>query len=402
MKVIKIKWICNIIIPTIMIISWLWVLFFFIWNDNTISAYDSRNPRESQEDLWTSVSVRITNDFVWYIKRWQSLWSQFFTWGKRWTSTPNIYVRAWANRTSSYQLSWWITWSWAWGWVDTYDKSQFTILSWDDGTKYIYVDYTTIRGKYHTWVVSVGLDRIWPSRPNVSFMSWVIMNSPFIISWDDGDIDTWVGREKYIIHISLDPNFLWEIKKDLYTENYYIDTNDLPLGTIRWYIETVDYLWNSTPSAVQYFHNTLPSIPNHQSPNIPDDMKNYYWKIDSDKSIQDISTWTIKNIFDIMTNPSDTWTKVIYDDNIKSILIYNYLVHGVADTWIIPTWVPKSWVDGIGRYLDKIVQDTNQQIQNPKKPVNRTLYIIIWWILLALCLIVIIKSRQWDVDKLCD
>lgn len=397
MKIVSKKQIQNIFISIIVGI-WLWVsVFCNIYS--TINAYDSNNPRESQTSLDTSVSVRIVSNFEGYIKWWRSLGNQFFTGNIRWTNNPNIYVKVWASQTSSYQLTWWITWLWTGNGISAYGNNQFTTINWNDGIKYIYSDYTHIWGIYHTWVVPVWLDRTGPSKAKISFTSWAIMQLPFTISWTDANIDTWVWRSKYILHISMDPNFVSEIKKDLYTESYYIDTSKFPIGTIWWYIESVDHLGNNTPSDIQYFHNTLPSIPNHLSPDIPDDLKDYYRQIDSDRPIQDISTWDIKNIFDIIIS---MWTwKVIYNESdIKSALIYNYLIHGVADTRVIPTWVPKTWVDGIMKYLDNMVVEINEEILNPKTPINRS-YMIVWFILLILGFIMILRSRSWHVDRLC-
>lgn len=398
MKIIRIKQAHNFIVYTI-ISLWLWVLFFF--GINKANWYDPNNPRESQSSLDTSVSVRIVYDFNWYIKRWRAVWDQFFTWNIWRTNDPNIYVKVWADKTSSYQLTWWILPQWSWAGIWNYNTNQFTILSGADGIKYIYSDYTHIWGIYYTWVVPVWLDRTWPSKAKINFTSWAIFNEPFTITWTDANIDTWVWREKYIIHIAMDPEFKSEIKKNLYTESYYLDTSKFPLGTIWRYIESVDYLWNSTPSDVQYFHNTLPSIPNHWAPNIPDDLRDYYGQITSDRNIQDISTWKLQNIFDIFIKTGSGGTIKYTEDDIKAILIYNYLTHGVAEHWEIPTWVPKTWVDGIMRYLDEMVKDINEEIADPTIPIDKS-YIITGILLLILCVIMILRSRLNRVDSLCD
>lgn len=400
MKIITYKQIHNLIISTIVFL-WLWVLLLsWIWTtENQLHAYDPNNPRESQDSLDTSVSVRIVYDFEGYIKRGWSLWNQFYTWDIRWTNDPNIYVQVWADKTSTYKLTWWVDGIWTWNGVWSYNKNQFTILSWSDGLKYIYSDYVNMWGIYSTGIVSVGLDRVWPSKAKISFTSWAIYQQPFTITWKDADIDTWVGWSKYIIHIALDPNFASEIKKDLYTESYYLDTSKFPLGTIWRYIESVDHLWNSTPSEVFYFHNTLPSIPSGHD--VPDDLEDYYDQITTDKIIQDVSTWALKNIFDIVIK---AWsgTDIKYGkDDIKTVLIYNYLTHGVADVRQIPTWVPETWVDGIMRYLDKMVKDVNKQITDPKAPLDKSL-VVVSILLLLLCIFLIWRSRSWCVDKVCD
>ena len=389
-----------IILSTIMI---LWARIFHIF---WLPAYWQDNIIESDGSNKISVSVKITNDFVWYIKRWWSTDKQFFTWSIWYTNTPDIYVKVWADKNSTYKLSGDITWIWTGGWVWSYNLAQFTTLTPEDGIKYIYSDYTNIWGIYHTWVVKAWLDRTGPSKPQISFIDGTVINNNFDILWTGGNIDTWVWFEKYILHIALDPNFVSEVKTDLYKDKYTINTSHLPLGTIRRYIESVDYLGNSTPSNVHYFHNALPSIPNWIGYTTEELDMYYHWSADSDRPIQDtpITPQRLQNIFDVMVKVAD-WKKIIYnEEDLKQVLIYNYLTHHISDTRLLPKWVPKSGVDSISRYTEQLAKKVNTYISTPTNKLRRddkTIGIGLILFAIGISIILIVKERRSSIHDGC-
>ena len=197
----------------------------------------------------------------------------------------------------------------------------------------------------------------------------------FNINWTWGNVDTGVGFHDYILHIALDPGFISEILIPISGSSTSFSTNSLPLGTMRWYLESLDYLGNATPSTTFYFHNELPSYSIPWGIYVPTILTPNYTPLPHNSpDIQYIITTTYFPNKKMLTG----------FNTIKEKLLHQFAESKASLYWLLPIVSPKTWVD-VEEYVkdanDYIWKITNTPIQSPLRyQITLILILIFIWL----------------------
>lgn len=111
---------------------------------------------------------------------------------------------------------------------------------------------------YDSNILTVIIDRTPPSLP---VRVWPINNSTLFASgivtleWSSS-VDTGVWLQGYWLYMSLHPSLSGATRIRVPSQSIQFTPNSLPLWTLYWYVEAVDYLGNSTHNTIapSYFH----------------------------------------------------------------------------------------------------------------------------------------------------
>lgn len=200
----------------------------------------------------TEIRLGIYNSYQWSItiQPWENIVQLW--WNIR-TKENTLWIIIWANTWSSYTIT---------GispittniWSGMYQHNHNITLQSIDWPQTIYGLFLKDTEPYST-NMNIMIDR---SAPSSAFLLQPISNT--IISGDitlsrSPSIDNGIGLSHYKIHLSLDAWFLWETILISSGNSLSINKNDLPLWTLFWYVEALDYLWNKSISSPSFFHN---------------------------------------------------------------------------------------------------------------------------------------------------
>ncbi len=184
-----------------------------------------------------------------------------------------------ASDTSSRELfgdiSSSVTWNGVWSYTDTIN--HFVTSS--DGPK-------TVTGMFFKWTeflipnqLPLFLDTTSPTIPLglTPFLNESVSANNIVFNWSPS-IDAWVWVKEYYLVISESPTFTSPLVFTSATTTFSIDDDDLPLGTLYWYVEAIDHLGYSSVSFPLYFSHLAPPIEQQGSANaIPGFLPPDYW-----------------------------------------------------------------------------------------------------------------------------
>ena len=359
----------------------------------------------------TQVSVTLYNSYSGDINYYNGNAWQFITWWNVYIS--NIYneIKVSATDTSIYTISGDLsTWS-IWGGSWNYSNIQWISVSNWDGEKYIQSNFLKIAEFYNSNVIKFILDQTPPSKPIISWPNmWSLQNNIVNFSWSSS-VDTWVWFSWYYLYFSLNPNWPYTKVWVWSQNNYSIDWNLLPSGTIYWYISAIDHLWNASNPVYWLFHNKAPTILNGNIFNNNTAEKNNIYPQDQKKKHFVANTDQIQK-----EECAIHW----YDDfsDCKAILDKKYILKNKIyeayfaikwldeDKWLLPAALPNSWVDGYisdidnkeyARLLpkyeeinDNTIYRINQYLENHRLP---------WLIVIILSLYIVYDKTRSKEGK---
>lgn len=232
----------------------------------------------------TEIRLGIYNSYQWSlsIQPWEK--TVQFWWDTR-TNENTLWIIIWANTWSSYTITGVVpTISTLWSGI--YQHNHTIVLQSTDWSQTLYGAFMRDTEPYST-TLNLMIDR---SAPSIPLLLQPITNS--VISSDvhlsrSPSIDNGIGVSHYRIHLSLDAGFLWETILVTSGTSLYINSNDLPIWTLFWYVEAIDYLWNNSNSIPSFFHHqTYSTIDEDPS----DGGWAWIWNIDNNNDIW-TQTW---------------------------------------------------------------------------------------------------------------
>lgn len=180
-----------------------------------------------------------------------------------WTNSPSPILRISASTGWYFQI------------LNEYNTVLYS-GSYDEAYTHTYSPLLTTDGIYHykaifhsnngeplfTDILSVIFDKTPPSLPIIYWPNnhELITGDTIELSrWTSTDIRIWL--DWYRIHFSLVPDFSSDITITTNNNFLILSGNELPHGTIFWYIEPIDKLGNSNAyGIVHFFHNQKRSI----------------------------------------------------------------------------------------------------------------------------------------------
>ncbi len=200
----------------------------------------------------TNIRLGIYNSYQWSItiQPWEH--TVQFWWNTR-TNENTLWIIIWASTGSAYTITG-ISPTISTIWSGIYQHNHNITLQSTDWAQTIYGSFIRNTEPYST-NLNIMIDR---SAPSSAFLLQPISNT--IISGDitlsrSPSIDNGIGLSHYKIHLSLDAWFLGETILITSGTSLVINTNNLPIWTLFWYVESIDYLWNSSNSSASFFHH---------------------------------------------------------------------------------------------------------------------------------------------------
>jgi hypothetical protein len=208
--------------------------------------------------LPTTVGVRLIHSYSWSLT-WSIGQNIVFSWSSLRTRQTINSVLVSASTWSSFRLTGDI-WSMTGQWIWSYTIPMNILLSSGDGPKSLQSLFLKGSEPYDSTMLDILLDQTSPSLPTIIWpQNHVLLSGLILLSWT-GSVDTGIGVSGYKIHISLDPWFLWKVVIASSWASLSILSSQLPQWTLFWYIEALDFLWNSIKTDPMFFHNGQPSL----------------------------------------------------------------------------------------------------------------------------------------------
>ncbi len=238
----------------------------------------------------TNITLGINNSYSWFINLQNGQNIVNISWDQR-IDTTNIWITIWATTWSFYSITWGITTiSWYGSW--NYSHNHIINLS-GEWINTIYGSFFKNIEPYTT-NTSIMVDTTPPNQSQIIYPTnnIVISGNTLLSRSTSNDSGIWLSH--YRVHLSLNAWFLWEVIIISTWNSIELWTNNLPIWTIFRYIESIDYLGNSSTSNPGFFHYGTYSI-------IEDNNNSYWWwwwwwnitPIIQNNSINTTSTWTI-------------------------------------------------------------------------------------------------------------
>lgn len=314
------------------------VLWWIIFNHNSYGDYIDSQPI----NIW----IRIVNSYSGWINfsTWQNI---VLSWVNQWINTPLISIDVSATTWSEFTLDWDINIV-NFSWVGMYTLPVWTQLDIWDGPKVIHSYFLKDHIEPYQWNdLEIYLDETSPSLPTIIWpLQNTIVNWSVWLSWNNST-DIWIWFSHYIVHMSLDPGFLGETTVVSSSNSLNFGSGTLPIGTLFWYVEAVDYLWNSVATVPSFFHNQTSSDVSWAGGGGSswwDGWGSGTWDQWWNNSSWAISTWSNWWSWDTIIPPIDTnewtwninnWSGDIYSGNIITDLVNNYNNLNTWDQWLI-------------------------------------------------------------------
>lgn len=241
--------------------SVLWSLIILWWIFVNRESYT-----EYIESRHIQIGLQIVNSYSGWID-FSSGQNMIYSGWSWWTDSNQILLQISATTGSAFTISWDVVSS---SWVGSWGYSlAFPIqLSSGDGNKLIQSEFLRdANEEYMSNIVSINLDQTPPSASTLQTPALYSTVSPGMVffSWTPS-IDNGAGTSHYKLHISPDPGFLWGLTLPIYDTNTSIYSTNLSTGMLFRYVESMDYLWNSSSSSISSFINTVQSLPTPPPP----------------------------------------------------------------------------------------------------------------------------------------
>jgi hypothetical protein len=147
-------------------------------------------------------------------------------------------------------------------WIGAYNYDHMVpIVPWD-GPKYLQALFEQWYEPLNSQILFYMLDTTPPSIPNLlgPLDNTIVSSWSIVDIWWWSSIDVGVGLSWYRLYFSLHPSFVWATVVTTTSTTIQFLPNTLPAGTIYWYVESVDYLWNISTSLPWFFHYIAPTL----------------------------------------------------------------------------------------------------------------------------------------------
>lgn len=309
---------------------------------------------DGTQDQWsncnTNVSIHLNNSYSWSISRWDSYTSSgWYIRTNQITHPIVIYTTDVVQYTSSGDITN-ISWSVSNIFASWYQSIENATLSSTDGTKELSLAFIKEIEPYQSNILTIQLDTTAPSIATPVWPNAGILLTGNEIAFSRSDsIDTWIWLSHYVVTISLDPLFANPIQIVTTDSELILSGAMLPAGTLYRYVTSIDYLWNSSVSALQYFHyleatKPKPTIWWLLNPALPDTSVPPSIDNTPDINLENITSNPILILSNKETLILDSTISLQEIWQISQDLIDQFHQSPSADRWNLPGLLPKTWV----------------------------------------------------------